>query len=240
MAALFFLGLDIDRSRSVANTKIVELIKQVQILLQDEASVRWTRKELLDYLLDAQLAVVNRRPDANMKTSIVRTAEGTSQSLPDDGIRLMRVIRNVAGRAVKEIPMQLLDDQIPNWHVTPDSPAKEVELYCYDVTNPRTFYVYPYPSENVELEILYSSTPVLSVSIPESSWDTDTTTISIEDCYKNALIDWVLYRAFSKDSDYTSNSNRAQVHMQAFNLAVQSKTQADVAMTTQSPVGGNQ
>ncbi|HHP0467301.1 TPA: DUF6682 family protein [Vibrio harveyi] len=225
----------------MAITKIVDVIKQVQILLQDESAVRWSRDELLSYLLDAQLAIVNRRPDANMKTTHITTNEGTHQELPTDGIRLMRVVRNVSGRAVREIPMQLLDDQIPDWHRTPVAPlvpSSFVELYCYDVTNPRVFYTYPYVAANVELEIIYSFVPNMTVVIPDATWDSDSTTISVEDSYKNAIIDWILYRAYSKDADYSANSSRAQLHMQAFNLAVQSKTQADVAITPSEATGG--
>lgn len=221
----------------MATTKIIDLIKQVQILLQDESAVRWSRSELLSYLLDAQLAVINRRPDSNVKTSRFQTIAGTQQSLPEDGSRLMKVVRNTSGRAIREIPMQLLDDQVPEWHKAPATPSSEVELYCYDVTNPKIFYVYPYIAANIEIEIVYSAIPDMTVTIQESSWDSSTATISVLDSYKNALIDWVLYRAYSKDADYSANSNRAQLHMQAFNLAVQSKTQADVAMTPQSPAG---
>lgn len=58
-----------------------------------------------------------------------------------------------------------------------------------------------------------------------------TGSISLDDIYANALLDYIMYRGFSKDAAYAGAGNRAAMHYQAFAMAlgikvkVESKTQ---------------
>lgn len=40
--------------------------------------------------------------------------------------------------------------------------------------------------------------------------------LDIDDIYGNAVIDYVLFRAYQKDSEYAGNAQRAQTHYQLF------------------------
>ena len=40
--------------------------------------------------------------------------------------------------------------------------------------------------------------------------------IGVPDIYTNALQDYILYRAYTKDTEYAGNAARAQAHYQAF------------------------
>jgi hypothetical protein len=43
------------------------------------------------------------------------------------------------------------------------------------------------------------------------------------------IIDWILYRAYSKDAEYGANEQRAQASYAAFNAALSTKNQVDAA-----------
>ena len=58
-----------------------------------------------------------------------------------------------------------------------------------------------------------------------------TVVIGIDDIYANALLDFILYRAYNKDAEFAGNATRAQIHMMAFasSLGVKSKIDASSA-----------
>lgn len=208
----------------MATTKVIDVLDRCETILQDTTNTRWSKQELLNWLNDAQLAIVSRRPDTYITNQAFTCAAGTKQSLPADGLRLMRVVRNKAGKAVRRIEERVLDDQVPEWHVNAD--AATVEHFVYDELDPKTFYLYPAPAADVEVDIVYSVAPP---AIAIADFSTDVTTITLDDSYLNPIIDWILYRAYSKDADYTSNAQRAQMHLEAFRMGIGDKTQADAA-----------
>lgn len=53
--------------------------------------------------------------------------------------------------------------------------------------------------------------------------------IRIDDTYANAIQDYILYRAYTKDSDQQGNAARAVAHFQAFQNALGVSAQANAA-----------
>lgn len=201
------------------------LINRVKRILNDSTSVRWTEAELLDYLNDAQREVVLMRPDALTKTeAMALVASNTKQSIPSAGIRLMNVTRNMGadgntpGRAIRLVDRAVLDTQVPDWHAS--TPANEVMHYVFDPVNPKVFYVYPRVSSARQIEIVYSASPV-DVAL--------TDTIAIDDIYSNAIINYIFYRAYSKDADYAQNANLSASYWNSFVQELGLKTQVDLS-----------
>ena len=60
--------------------------------------------------------------------------------------------------------------------------------------------------------------------------------ISLPDIYGNVLQDYILYRAYTKDSEYAGNAQRAQAHYAAFANALGIEIKATVAVAP-NPVG---
>ena len=58
---------------------------------------------------------------------------------------------------------------------------------------------------------------------------TFTTTISIDDSYFNAIKEYMLYAAYSKDADYASNAQRAESHYNKFERTLGNKSGVDKA-----------
>lgn len=214
----------------MSTVKVVDIIDRAVVVLNDTTNVRWTKSELLLWFNDAQRAVVNRRPDANSVNEDYTTvgqnaAANTKQTLPAAGLRLLKVVRNVGGAAVTHIRQDILDEQVRNWHDA-SSPVTDVRHFIFDDRDPKSFYLYPAPATTHEVEIVYSVAPT-DVSI--SDFDTDVQTIALDDTYANAILDYMLYRAYSKDAEYAENAQRATAHLQIFESSLGVITQADMS-----------
>jgi hypothetical protein len=228
------------------------IITRVQDTLQDTTSVRWSEAELLRYINDAQREIVNLRPEAAADHANVQLAAGTEQTIPDVGLRLIKVVRNMSTtgssatgkRAIRLVSSDILNAQDPDWHdpaVTGQSAhGTIVKNYIFDEDDPRKFYVYPGISGNSYVEIVFSRTPT---DLANTS-----ATIYVDDIYGNAIVDFVLYRAYMKDAEYAANAQRAGSHYQLFTASLGQGGQAQslldpnidpVTTATAASMGGN-
>jgi len=219
----------------MATTKVVDLIDRASIILQDSTNVRFPQAELLKFFNDAQREVVLHRPDAKMVNASLTLVAGSKQALPAAALRLIEVVRNVGGRAVTQVDRRILDETLPNWHETAAGTNK-IEHYVYEPADPKNFYVYPKGTTSLDLEIVYSAAPS---DIAISNFASDTTVISVDDVYANAILDYILYRSYQKDSEFAGNSQRALMHYQSFGNSLGVKTQADMAVTPLPETGLN-
>ena len=100
------------------------LLSRIKDTLQDTTSVRWPEAELLRYINDAQREIVNFRPESSAKTANVQLVTGTKQALPTDGLRLIKVTRNMSDasggatgkRAIRIVNVDILNTQEPDWN----------------------------------------------------------------------------------------------------------------------------
>ena len=76
---------------------VQSVLDRVQQTLQDTAGIRWSStNELVLWVNDAQREIALLKPDATATNATVALVEGTKQTIPDDGNRLLRVVRNMA------------------------------------------------------------------------------------------------------------------------------------------------
>lgn len=202
------------------------IIDKAEIILQDTTNVRWPENELLGWLNDAQREIVLQKPDSYAQNESMSLESGTKQTIPSSGIQLLDVTRNMgtdgstAGNVVRLIDRRILDDQNSDWHS--ESQSDSIQHYCFDDRDPKTFYVYPPADGTTQLEIVYSSAPT-DVSAIED-------TITLDDIYSNAILDYILYRAYQKDAGYAANNQRAITAYKSF-LASLGKLNSTEAMT---------
>jgi hypothetical protein len=198
------------------------IIDAAAVALQDLGGTRWTRPELLDYLNAGQRALVVAKPNAYVRLTDAPLVAGTVQTLPvADGtaamepIQLVAVLRNSCnGLAVRLVERHLLDLHMPDWHARPRT--KVVKHYCYNPLDPKRFLVYPPNDGTGCLEIACAATPP---TLPSEE-----ATIALDDIYRDALLDYCLYRAFAKDAEYAADPARAAAHYAAFTQALTTKT----------------
>jgi hypothetical protein len=229
---------------------VQNLIDRAGIILHDTTKVRWQETELLDWLNDAQREIVLIRPDSSVTSEALDLDPGTKQTLPPLGIRILDVIRNTGAGAVRVIDRNVLDAQQPDWHVTPVSEV--VEHFMFDLRDPKRFYVYPaQPATGMgSVELVYSSSPTDatlavaadSAAIPPIVAAADSG-LTLDDVYANAILDYILYRAYSKDADFAGNAQRALKHHEAFVTSLGLKFQVDQLIdpnTQDNPVPAQQ
>jgi len=173
------------------------------------------------------MSIVREKPEASVTNESVALVAGTKQSLPSTGILLIDVVRNMGadgdtpGNSIRIIMRKILDAQVPDWHLTAGA-AAIIKHYMFDPRDPTNYYIYPPSDATSQVEIIYSSAPTI-VSAGEN--------ISIADVYESVLIDYILYRAYSKDADYAANAQRAQGHYQAVLQALGLQEKAETAFS---------
>lgn len=198
------------------------IIRRVVETLNDTTSVRWPVAELVRYLNDGQREVGTYRPDALVSGATHTLTAGSKQSLPANGLKLMDIVRNAGAsqRAIRMTNRQILDAQIPNWHNLAGS--TEILHFIYDPRDPLVFYVYPpAAASGAAVYMIYAGYPAAITEPAEGSTYTAVTgNIGIPDIFANSLVDYVLYRAYTKDTEYAGNAARATAHYQAFTNAL--------------------
>lgn len=220
----------------MATVTVDSILKRVNTLLNDRTWVRWPKQELLDYYNDATKAIVLVRPEAHTKNVEFICVAGTKQALPADATRLIEVLRNANGKVIRFVPRKALDDSYPEWHS--GKTATSVDNYCYEERDPKTFYLHPGPAAAVKVDVIYSVAPQ-SKQLADVENASAPAMADLDDIYINPIIDFMLYRCFSKDAEYAANSNRAAGHYNAFMQQLGEKTQADANMEARQQAGFN-
>lgn len=209
-----------------------DVMERATIILQDTGAVRWPATELLKWLNDAQREIAIHKPTAVTDTVTLALDEGTKQALPEAHISLISVHRNVDGNAIRAIERAVLDNQLPGWQDTAVLPFNaSVTHVIFDDFNPRAYYVAPGNTGMGEIE---ATVAVMPVDIPEPASPLDitsyTATLDVPEIWRGALVDYVLYRAYSKDTQSPNAANRAQAHYMQFQQALGLKIATDQAL----------
>lgn len=207
--------------------KIAEIMDKAAFFLADTENERWSRSFLLELVNDALRQVVLVRPDAAARIQAVQLTPGTRQSLPQGSGLLLDVIRNMGGdgqtpgATIRKSDGDSLDVIAPDRHMSAGTGS--VEEYMYDLRTPLTYQVYPAVPDtpSVYVEIAHVAPPT---SVTE---DDD---LPINDIYAGPILDWVLHRAYSADSDSPNGRSRAQAHYEAFFRVLGEKSQSDIAV----------
>lgn len=205
------------------------IIRRAAETLQDLTAVRWSTAELVRYLNDGQRELGVYRPDAVSVNATVALTPGAKQTLPAGGFKLLDILRNdsaASQRAVRLASRQLLDAHIPNWYT--QNPSLEVQHFIYDPRDPLVFYVYPPAvSSAVTVYMIYANIPEgIAEPAAGTTFSAVAGNIGVPDIYANALTDYVLYRAYAKNTEFAGDAARATAHYQAFVNAVGTEASA--------------
>ena len=182
------------------------IIDRSSMIIQDLTNVRWPTTELTNWLNDCRRELAVVRPDIYSMMAAQALSAGAKQALPSGGLRLMDVPRNTSGPAITVTQRGFLDQQNPSWHQMASS--NTIKHFMTDERNPSTFWVYPPASSGASVDLVYQSAPV--------DYSTTSTLSAYEELYGGAMVDYICYRAFSKDSEYAGNADRAIAHYNQF------------------------
>lgn len=204
---------------------VAQVISAIGKLLQDTDHTRWSVNDLVEYINEAQSAIVTIKPDANPATSVVQLVQGSKQSIPSDAISLLNVNRNMGadgltpGEVVTRTSMEALSSLLPSWHTIQ---GEVVQKYISEADNKNVFYVFPAQTSSPSyIELIYSKRP--------GALTADTDLIELDDEYKSVIVNYVVYRAFSEEIDSTPSLALAQTYYGLFKEAVGAKIAAEQA-----------
>ena len=219
----------------MANLAGSTIIARAADVLQDSSNVRWPLAEQTRWINSGQREIVLLRPDAKTLNASVTLVAGTKQALPTAGLKLIDVVRNMGvagttpGNVIRPIAREVLDAQIPTWHVDANT-SGVIKHFTFDLRDPKRYYVYP----------LVPATPVVQVEIVYSLAPTNLTDgaslIDLDDIYEGPLLNYLLFRGYSKDAEYAGDANKATMYYNLFLAGLGIKTRVDMAVSPNSNV----
>lgn len=223
----------------------IDAIARAQTILLDESGVRWPLAELRLWFDDALREIALIKPTAVARTIVMPLIGGAWQELPAQHMQFLKAVRNLkyvdhvpraGGRAITMVDRATLDATNPYWSDEGRVPARqEVVNACFDPENPRAFYVYPANNGEGVIEIVVAARiagiPFSAASTPEGL----AVSIDIDDVYVNAFVDYICYRAYSKDSNFIGAAQRAAAHYQQFANALGVRLRNEIAITPNPP-----
>lgn len=193
------------------------IIYDAQVELQDTTGVRWPATELLGYMHEGQRAIAQKRPDQTATTlTFAPSTPGHRHTLPPQAASLIDIPRNALGRkrAITKVDQVLLDATVRDWYSM--SPAAEVLHFMYDLREPRVFLTYPPAAPTAAIEIVYSAYPASTAAAQGAEASTVTGDIDLPDQWSAALLHYVLFRAWRKDSEFGGNAALSKSHYDLF------------------------
>lgn len=174
------------------------LVSRAGTVLNDTSNVRWTAAEIVDWFNEGGVQIVQKFPDACTKTVSLALVAGSKQSNPADCIEIIDMRQNSSGAAITPCDRAALDRFQPTWMTTPTASTVQ---HWMDDPQPDTFYVYPAQSGTPATVVMtYSAVP------PTMSAGGN---ITLRDIYAEKLVNYALYRAFSKDAEFGGDAERA-------------------------------
>ena len=209
------------------------ILQNVNFVLDDPNDVKYSLTQKIAAINSALQALVSYRPDAASYTTMMLLVAGTRQTIPSDGVRLLKVIRNRgasglsdAGRAIRKADMLVQDALIPDWHETTGQTV--IDEYFYDSITPKDFYVYPPAPVSPVIGVDISYVRVL----PTISASTDL--LPVDDYFAPALQEWMLYSIMGSDDEQNPNYAVARSHQSTFFQLLQIKAASDGAVNPKS------
>jgi len=206
-----------------------DIVRRAGILLLDEEHVRWSVSEILDWAVDGASSVVSLNHAAGATPEEIELEEGVFQSV--DALEVMDVVRVLPnGEPIQRTDRYMLDASDPGWYAR--KPTEKIVHYCRDDRDIADFYVYPPAKAGTKVEALVARIP----ERPEKGG-----TLEINAKYMDAIINYVAYRAFAKDSEF-ANGQVSVAYYNAFLQGIGATKQAamEVSPNMQARIGGEE
>lgn len=199
--------------------QVIDVLNSVRATLLDASSITWSQPELTTYLNEAIQKTCFVKPDIFVQFVEAALSPGVVQGFDVDTNALIDIVKNTtSGKPITQVDRALLEVADPNWSAA--TPKVDIEHYTVDPRSPRTFFVYPPAAAGASVTVLKAVRPANVTG--------DTDTIPIVGSAVPILVDYVLGRAYAKNSK-KQDLTKASFHMQqwASALGLQSQTQVN-------------
>lgn len=204
---------------------VADVLSDVRDLVQDNSTpYRYDDADLVRKFNQVLRRAVILRPDLFTEIVTINCVAGSLQQCPVDSVRLMDVLTNSVGAAVKQVNQEVIDLMVPDWETLPAGPATNWMRYPRD---PNRFYVYPAASASLPLQIIYAKCPALL---------TTASTVPMQDVYMPVLVDGVCWVVEAVDAEHVE-SGRAKMFKDSFTESLTVGLQARRITDTDSAAG---
>ena len=211
-----------------------DITLEVSRQLNDNDRITWPEAALHEYLTTAEEMIVSIRPDTYSSVEVMLMVAGIKQSIPATALRLLDVKRNMGSDGLTPGRMVLVtdNDSLDLFESSWGTQAQVAAIYnfIYDEKTPEVFYVDPPSDGTGYLEVSVSQTPPVVTS--------ENQTLVLKDIYRNALIQWCMFRAYSIEVDSASSQARAAKHEKSFYIMMGKKFQRDIIFSPSPDVEG--
>lgn len=212
------------------------IMDRAETILQDTSNARWTEAELLDWLNEAQGVIVQVKPDSNAVIEAVLMSSGGIQSLPSTAIQLLDATYNMGtddgtdyGNAITIVDRAMMDACYPGWQTA--TAATVVKHVIYDpIKLPKKYWIYPQSDGTNYIQIITAKIP--------SDVAAKANDIQLADEYVPAIMEWMLYRALSKDAEYVATADSALVHLEGFQSLLGIREKSETQFAPRRDAGG--
>lgn len=183
---------------------VQNIIDRAARIANDVGKVTWPQAEWLDWFNEGVAELITLHTDAHTETVELTLVAGAKQTAPAGSVEILDVRQVDGGNAVTLVDRNVLDRFAPDWMVRPVSST--VKHWLKD-QHPNAFYVYPAQGSAPATLV------VTHASIPQASLATDA--IPVREIYAANMTNYLLYRAYSKDSE-SGNADRAMAAYKLF------------------------
>lgn len=204
---------------------VADLLAEVAGLLNDREPgaeyVRWTKLDLLEYMNDGVMQAFLVRPQLFSHNETIDLVPGAAQTLPD-GCNLQKMLgtdgETKPARKLDESMLAIYGGQSCNCSCGP----YKIDGYTSNPTDPNHFFVDPpVPDDGVThkatITCLQEPKPVAAVVDGSGAvTDFNPADLSIKGKLHNAVIEWMLYRAYSVDMESPQSNNKMTFHVKHF------------------------
>ena len=197
---------------------------------QGKQFTRWTRADLAEYLNEALREIGAYRPEAFAVTDTYALSPGSLQQLPQNAV-LEAIVANPDGSPAVKSDDKLMKAFgayarcIPKVRFVNGRPSYSVKSYAVDSDNNRLFYVSPPVPAGIAVSVK-ATVNTLENKYTLADWDAP---VTIQDKFYNNIIDYMMARAYQKDTESQVSQRQAQTLLNLFYQIMGAKYKIDAA-----------
>lgn len=207
------------------------VLDRVVFVTGDPQYKRFKLPAISRFMNEAQSIIAERAPRSAATYRVLTLAAGARQDLrvidsATSWIRLHEIVCNASGagaptgKTMRRIDRAAMDNAFASWRGAPN--ASEADEYSLDERDAFTFDVFPPVTAGAKVYALASvrPEPVCVLNTGGTALADPAEVITLADGYDIPVVDWVLFRLFSRDSSDAGYAGRAQGHFQAAQAAL--------------------
>jgi hypothetical protein len=225
------------------------ILENAAVILSDAGGNRWPWPELLGWLSGALREIAIIKPSATADVIEVQLKPGTKQRVPAGYHQMLDATRNLltsassptgrsGGQAITTVTRDEIDAAITGWHDPAILPYAKAVHHVLDAdADPMTFYVVPGNDGTGLIEITASVMPA-ALPIPANPDLIESyanINIPMPNAYEEAVLNFVIYRALSKDSMVAGAAARASAHLALFQQSLGIKQEREDTQNVNRP-----